>query len=104
MRDELRRYLAELLFFTILPVALTVALALLCFIRTRLFRADRKRARHQTILVVLLAVYVLLPPISTTVFRGIPCARPEPISCALLPPLTTRARPRARASRAFARR
>ena len=73
MEDALRRYFAELLFFTILPIVIIVVLVLLYFIRTCLFRADSKRCRDQTILVMLLAVYVLLPPIATTIFRGIPC-------------------------------
>ena len=73
MEDALRRYFAELLFFTILPIVIIVVLVLLYFIRTCLFRADSKRCRGQTILGMLLAVYVLLPPIATTIFRGIPC-------------------------------
>ena len=73
MEDALRRYFAELLFFTILPIVIIVVLVLLYFIRTCLFKADSKRCRDQTILGMLLAVYVLLPPIATTIFRGIPC-------------------------------
>ena len=73
MEDALRRYFAELLFFTILPIVIIVVLVLLYFIRTCFFKADSKRCRDQTILGMLLAVYVLLPPIATTIFRGIPC-------------------------------
>ena len=75
MEDALRRYFAELLFFTILPIVIIVVLVLLYFIRTCLFKADSKRCRDQMILGMLLAVYVLLPPIATTIFRGIPCGR-----------------------------
>ena len=57
------------------PVAVALALGLVYLTRTRVFKADRERCRDQAILALLLMIYVCLPPVSTVIFRGIPCAR-----------------------------
>ena len=71
---SLRAYLATLVFSTIMPVFLLVTVLLVYVVRTRVLKIDRKRCRDQTVFVLLLAVYLLLPPVSTVIFRGIQCA------------------------------
>ena len=56
-----------------MPVVLTGGVLLLYFVRTRILRAERARCWHQTVTALLLGIYVSLAPITTVIFRGIPC-------------------------------
>ena len=73
-KHELRTYFATLVIHTVSPLVLAVGVWLLYLLRTRVLKADRTRCRDQAILVLLLAIYLFLPPVSTVIFRGIPCA------------------------------
>ena len=62
------------MFATISPLVFAFCLWLLYMFRTRVLEAHRERCREQTILVLLLMVFLLLPSICTRIFQGIPCA------------------------------
>ena len=72
-RYEFQSYFAKLILFTSLPIAFALALALVYLVRTQLLRVNRARCQRETTLAFLLVVYLLLPPISLIIFRGILC-------------------------------
>ena len=73
--DDLRSYPATLIIWTIAPVVLVLTLAAIYVVRTTVFKADRAHSRRQMMLGLMIIVYLVLPPICTVIFRGVPCAR-----------------------------